>query len=473
MYFQHVYDKSLAQASYFIGCQKEGVAIVIDAKRDIDTYLEIAQQNKMKITHIAETHIHADFLTGSRELAKVTGAELYLSDEGGEGWLYEFPHVGLKDGDSFMVGNLKFDIMHTPGHTPESISFLLTDTPASPEPVMLFTGDFVFVGDVGRPDLLEKAAGFEGTKEIGAKEMYKSVKRFSALPDHLQVWPGHGAGSACGKALGAVPSSTVGYEKIRNWAFQYEKDENGFVKYLLEDQPEPPKYFAMMKKLNKVDRPLLTEVPKLKHLSKEEFKASYDKGVKIIDTRLKTAFADGFIPGTINIQGNNAFGTWCGWFISYDEPFILIADESKHDDLVRKLMRIGLDNVYGFVPDVKVWEDLGNKLEKANLVNIDELKKIVEKNDTQIIDMRGASEYKAGHINGADNVFIGTLEKNLEMIDKNKPVVIHCQSGDRSSIGYSLLVKHGFTQVGSYLGGIAEWVNTGNPVVSEETMAIA
>ena len=209
MFFQHIYDKSLAQASYFIGCQKAGVAAVIDAKRDVDTYLEIAQQNNMKITHILETHIHADFLAGSRELAALTGAEMYLSAEGGPDWQYEFPHVDIKNGDIIKLGNLKIEVIHTPGHTPESISFLLTDIPSSTEPVMLFTGDFVFVGDIGRPDLLEKAAGMKGTQDIGAKQMYQSITKFDALPDYIQVWPGHGAGSACGKALGAVPSITI------------------------------------------------------------------------------------------------------------------------------------------------------------------------------------------------------------------------------------------------------------------------
>ncbi len=264
MYFQHVYDKSLAQASYFIGCQKAGVAAVIDPKRDVDTYLDIAKQNNMKITHIFETHIHADFLSGSRELAALTGAEMYLSAEGGKGWEYEFTHKGVKDKDVIKLGNLLFEVLHTPGHTPESISLLLTDTPASMEPVMLFTGDFVFVGDVGRPDLLEKAAGVVGTADAGAVAMYKSIQKFNALSDFIQVWPGHGAGSACGKSLGSVPSTTVGYEKARNWAFQYSNNEKGFVKYLLTDQPEPPKYFAKMKSLNKIERPLLTSVPKLK-----------------------------------------------------------------------------------------------------------------------------------------------------------------------------------------------------------------
>ena len=229
MFFQHIYDKSLAQASYFIGCQKAGVAAVIDAKRDVDTYLEIAQANNMKITHIFETHIHADFLAGSRELAALTGADLYLSNEGGPGWEYEFKNIGLKDGQKVQLGNLTFEVLHTPGHTPESISFLLTDNPASKEPVMLFTGDFVFVGDIGRPDLLEKAAGISGTADAGAHQMFKSINKFNALADYIQVWPGHGAGSACGKALGSVPSTTVGYEKARNWAFQYADNEKGFI----------------------------------------------------------------------------------------------------------------------------------------------------------------------------------------------------------------------------------------------------
>lgn len=467
MFFQHVYDKSLAQASYFLGCQKAGVALVIDPKRDVDTYLEIARQNNMTITHVAETHIHADFLSGARELAALTGAKLYLSDEGGPDWQYEFPHVGLKDGDVFMVGNLKIEVLHTPGHTPESISFLLTDTPASSEPVMFFTGDFVFVGDIGRPDLLEEAAGIKGTKDAGAKQMYHSIERFRNLPDFLQVWPGHGAGSACGKALGAVPSTTVGYEKVRNWALQYPNNEPGFVKYLLEDQPEPPKYFAMMKKLNKVDRPLLTAVPTLTKLSKEALQTAMNQGVKVIDTRLKAEFAEGFIPGSINIQGNNAFATWMGWLVSYDEPFILIAPEDKHDDLVRKLMRIGLDNFHDYLPDVSAWTELGHPLAKAEVIDLAEFQEMQNQPDVQVIDLRGASEYKAGHIAGAEHVFIGTLEKNLDKVSRTRPVVIHCQGGDRASIGYSLLVKHGYTQVKNYSGGINEWVNQGQPVVTE------
>lgn len=464
MFFQHIYDKTLAQASYFIGCQKAGVAAVIDPKRDVDTYLEVAKQNNMKITHILETHIHADFLTGSRELKALTGADLYLSDEGGPGWEYEFDHIGLKDGSSFMVGNLKIDVLHTPGHTPESISFLLTDTPASPEPVMFFTGDFVFVGDIGRPDLLEKAAGMTGTMDAGAHEMYKSIKKFSDLPDYIQVWPGHGAGSACGKALGAVPSTTVGYEKVRNWAFRFANDEKGFVNYLLEDQPEPPKYFAMMKKLNKVDRPLLTSVPKLKLLSNAEMTEAMSKGVKLIDARVKTEFAKGYIPGSINIQGNNSFATWAGWFLSYDEPFILLADESQLDDLTRKLMRIGLDNIMGYVASTDAYVQAGGKLDVANVIDIDTFKKVMEEPNVQVVDLRGAAEFKAGHVKNADHVFIGTLLKNLDKVSKDKKVVIHCQGGDRSTIGYSLLAREGYNNVLNYSASMNEWIALGNPV---------
>lgn len=473
MFFQHVYDKTLAQASYVIGCQKAGVAMVIDPKRDVDTYLKIAEDNKMKITHVAETHIHADFLSGARELQALTGAELYLSDEGGEGWQYEFPHVGLKDGSTFNVGNLKFEVVHTPGHTPESISFLLTDTPASSEPVMLFTGDFVFVGDIGRPDLLEEAAGIKGTKEAGAKEMYRSVERFRNLPDHLQVWPGHGAGSACGKALGAVPSSTVGYEKIRNWALQYEDNEQGFINFLLEDQPEPPRYFAMMKKLNKVARPLLTEVPTPNKLTKEEFQAAMDNGVKVIDTRNKLEFAAGYIPGTLNIQNNKSFPTWMGWFVAYDEPFILIAEDEEMDLLVRMLMRIGLDNLYGYVPNVEIWQELDHELATEEIITQDEFKEIQNEEDIQIVDLRGAAEYKAGHLENADHVFVGTLTENLDKISKDRKVVIHCQSGDRAAIGYSILAKNGFDNVVNYLGGYSDWVRNGNPVVAEQEPALA
>lgn len=455
MFFQQVYDKSLAQASFLIGCQAKGEAIVIDAQRDMDVYLKIAAQNNLKITHITETHIHADFLAGSRELAAVTGAQLYLSDEGGPDWQYQFDHVGLKHGDKIKVGNLTLEVLHTPGHTPESISFLLTDHPATSEPVMIFTGDFVFVGDVGRPDLLEKAAGLIGTQEKGAKQMYESIQRFAALPTFVQVWPGHGAGSACGKALGAVPSSTVGYEKIRNWAFQYQNDEKGFVDYLLAGQPEPPKYFAIMKHLNKVNRPLMVEIPQHQELSAAQFLQAYNDGIRIIDTRNKADFAKGFIPGSINIQHNNSLSTWAGWVLNYQEQFIIVANATEMEEITRKLMRIGLDNIYGFVSDVAT---LNIELQIADVIDLETFKTYLGKDDVQIVDVRGLSEYNDGHIEGAEHIFVGSLQDNLDKISRDKQVVIHCQSGDRSAIAYSLLRRNGFDTIKNYSGGMKEWV---------------
>lgn len=455
MFFQHVYDKSLAQGSYVIGCQATGETIVIDPQRDIDVYLQIAQQNNLRITHITETHIHADFLSGSRELAAVTGAVLSLSDEGGEDWQYQFPHRGLKDGEVLKVGNLSLEVMHVPGHTPESISFLLTDHPASEKPVMIFTGDFIFVGDVGRPDLLEKAAAISGTKEEGAKDMFQSLEKFARLPEYIQVWPAHGAGSACGKALGAVASSTVGYEKIRNWALQYKNNEAGFVDELLRNQPEPPKYFAMMKHLNKVNRTLLVEVPKHPKLSKEEFLSAYKNGIKIIDTRPKTEFGKGYIPGSINIQDNNSFSTWCGWVLNYQEQFMLVADDDQMEELTRKLMRIGLDNAYGYISDI---DNLGIELQQSEIISIDEFKTYVGKEDVQIVDVRGASEFETAHIKGAINIFVGTLEDNLDKISKDKLIVVHCQSGTRSTIACSILAKNGFQNIKDYSGGMKEWM---------------
>lgn len=455
MFFQHVYDKSLAQASYLIGCQAKGEAIVIDAQRDMDVYLKIAAQNNLKIKHITETHIHADFLTGSRELAMVTGAQLYLSDEGGEDWQYQFEHNGLKHGNKIKVGNLSLEVLHTPGHTPESISFLLTDHAATNDPVMIFTGDFVFVGDIGRPDLLEKAAGIKGSQTKGAKQMYQSVQRFAQLPLFVQVWPGHGAGSACGKALGSVPSSTVGYEKIRNWAFQYENNEKGFIDYLLTEQPEPPKYFATMKHLNKVNRQLLVEIPKHQQLSKAQFLQAYYDGIKVIDTRNKVEFAKGFIPGSINIQHNNSLSTWAGWILNHQEQFIIIAEAFEMEEITRKLMRIGLDNIYGYIPEPI---NLDIKLHTADIIDTEAFIAYTGREDVQIVDVRGIAEYNAAHIEGAHHIFAGTLHNNLDKIDRSKQVIIHCQSGDRATIAYSILRKNGFDNVKNYSGGMKQWL---------------
>lgn len=469
MFFKQIYEPGLAHASYMIGCQKTGECLVIDAKRDIDTYLEIAKQERLRITHLTETHIHADFLAGTRELASVTGAPMLLSDEGGSEWQYDFAHQGLRDGDTFMVGNIKVEVMHTPGHTPEHISLLVTDTPAiADQPIMIFTGDFVFVGDVGRPDLLEKAAGYRGTMEVGARQMWQSLKKFKALPDHIQVHPAHGAGSACGKALGAIPSSTVGYEKLVNWALRH-TNENAFIDDLLSGQPEPPTYFAMMKKLNKIERAILPDVPKQRYLSVGEFEALRQQGTLIIDARSNAAFAVGHVPGSINIQNSKAFSTWAGWMIDYDKPFVLVAANDEMEDITRKLMRIGLDNVAGFVADVTQWQQAGHALQKLHLIELEELTQAYKDPSYHVLDVRGYSEYANGHIPGASHIHVGYLRQHLDELPRDKKLVVSCQTGFRSSIASSYLVREGFTNVISFPKSFAGWQASGAPVESGVT----
>lgn len=458
MFFKRVYEKGLAQASYIIGCQATKEAIVIDPKRDADTYLKIAEDENLKITHVTETHIHADFLSGSRELAAATGAEIYLSDEGGDDWQYKYVHIGLKDGDKLNVGNLTFEIIHTPGHTPEHISFLLTDNPSSSSPVMIFTGDFVFVGDVGRPDLLEKAAGIQGTMIESAKQMYQSLKKFKSFPDHIQVWPGHGAGSACGKALGAVPNSTVGYEKLSNWALKFD-DEDLFVKTLLEGQPEPPKYFATMKKLNKAGPQILGELPHPARLSLNRFDDAVKKGYTIIDTRDKLSFAGGHLPGSINIQDNSSFSTWAGWLLNYNSPFLLVAPDNRIEVLTKALIRIGLDDIVGYINDMDKLVNNGYENETVKQINPDELQNQLD--EVQVVDVRSYTEFDASHIPGAINFHGGYLADNIDRISREKKVVINCESGDRSSIAASLLLKNGFTNVYNLTCGIKGWIEAG------------
>lgn len=461
-FFERVYDETLSQASFVIGDLKTREAIVIDPKRDIDTYLEIAKANNLTITKVAETHIHADFLSGSPELSAVTGAGLFLSDEGGTDWQYEFPHTGLKDGSIIPIGQVELKVMHTPGHTPESITFLVRDTKVAATPQRAITGDFIFVGDVGRPDLLEKAAGQVGSQELGAKQLYASIQKFSRLPDDLEIWAGHGAGSFCGKSLSTIPHSTLKEEKQNSKAFQFKNDENGFIKYILNGQPTPPKYFAVMKQLNKVKRPLLTQVPLHPKLNTMASQKAVDNKLLFIDTRTKNEVAKGHIPGSLHIENGKSFSTWVGSLVDYQQQIVLITDENNIEDLTRKLMRIGMDNIHGFVTSL---DKMNVTLEKSDIVSIGELKKHLNEKDAQIIDVRTESEYHGGHIKDVENIVLTSLEKNLDKISRNQPVIVHCQSGARAAMAYSILKRNGFKNLKIYSGGINEWTRQENELV--------
>jgi len=451
LFLERIFDESLAQTSYVIGSTKTREAIVIDPKRDIDTYLKIAKDNQLKIIKVAETHIHADYLSGAPELAVASKAELLLSGETDPHWKYEIPHKGLKAGDKIIMGNIVLQVMHTPGHTPESLTFLLTDLTVSVKPQKAFTGDFVFVGDVGRPDLLDKVAGQVGSDQIGAKQLFASIQRFSMLPDDLEIYPGHGAGSFCGKSLSDVPSSTLRQEKLSNKAFHFEHDEQGFVHYILDGQPVPPKYFATMKNWNRMPRPLLVQVPKHPILTPAEFLIAQENGLIIVDTRQVNNVAQGNIPSTLHIEGNNSFSTFMGWLLDYSNQIVMIADEDVIDELTRKLMRIGMDNIYGFVTDINA---LGIHLEQTELLDKQTFKPYLNNKNTQIIDVRSASEFVLGHIETAKNIPLADLEKNLNKVSKEKQVIVHCKSGTRAAMAYSILKRNGFTNVKTYSGDL-------------------
>lgn len=475
MLFKQIYEEGLAQASYLIGCQASGEALVVDPKRDIDIYLEEAQKSGLRIVAITETHIHADYLSGARELAQATGATLYLSDEGDQNWKYGglegFEYVLLRDGDEIRLGNVRVKAVHTPGHTPEHLSFLVTDGAAAGEPGFLLTGDFVFVGDIGRPDLLEEAAGIAGTAEPGARRMFRSLKeKLLSLPDYVQVWPGHGAGSACGKALGAVPSSTVGYERRFAWWADYlvKGDEEGFVKALLSGQPEAPSYFAVMKRLNRDGMTILGDLPQAHRLTPEQFRQILQDGALLVDTRDKFAFAGGHIPRSINLPGGKNFSTWAGWLLPYERPLVLLAGPEQIEDLVRKLVRIGLDRVAGYIPSLEGYAE--GELETVPQLTAAEVKARWERGEVTILDVRGADEYKAGHIPGAINIHAGRVMKNLNRIPKDQPVVLHCLAGDRSSTAISALLAAGYRNVINLTGGLKAWQEHGFPLEKGEAL---
>jgi len=476
MLLKRFYDTKLAQASYLIGCAATGEAIIVDPNRDVEQYIRAASDEGVKISHVTETHIHADFVSGSRELAQRTGAELLLSDEGDSEWKYAFAEAAgaqlLHDGDTFMVGNLKFDVLHTPGHTPEHLSFLVTDTPATDKPMGAITGDFVFVGDVGRPDLLEKAAHVAGTMEASARTLFRSLQKFKRLPDYLQIWPGHGAGSACGKALGAVPSSTLGYEKIANWGLG-EADEDEFVQLVLAGQPEPPKYFAEMKRINKEGPRILGGFRRPELRPPAAVDALLRKREIIVDTRPAPDFASGHIPGTINIPLNKSFNTWAGWLLPFDRDFYLIVDAACPrciDEAVRDLAMIGLDRVAGyFATDVtEAWAASGGELAIVPQISASELASRIEKRDVAVVDVRGRSEWEAGHLPGVPNIPVGYLTHHLGDIPTSRPVVVHCQSGARSAIAASVLLASGRTNVINLAGGYADWQKHNLPVEREK-----
>ncbi len=452
MLLKTFYDRALAQASYMIGCQETGEALIIDPARDITPYLQAAEAENMRIVQVTETHIHADFVSGVREVAAQTGARMFLSGMGGEHWQYAIADANttlLYDGDVWMVGNVRIEVIHTPGHTPEHLIFAITDTVNAAVPLALITGDCLFVGDMGRPDLLETTES-----EIGARGQFQNAQMLKTLPDYLQILPGHGAGSACGKALDAVPSSTLGYEKLVNPALQID-DENSFVEWLLSDQPPAPRYFAQMKRINKAGAPLLSTLHQPERMERFLLNDVLRSNALVIDARRRNLH----VACALHIQPTDSFSTYAGWFVDYAHPVHLIAASEQVDDLVGKLRAIGVDHIAGyFLPD-----EIDMHSKPLPAISVDDAAERLRKG-ALLLDVREASEYQQERISGAVNIPYHDLPLHFDDLPTDQPIVIYCTSGTRSQIAASLLERHNFTHFAHIEGGIDAWKAAGRPV---------
>lgn len=460
MLIERIYDDDLAQASYLIGCERAREAIVVDPRRDIAVYQSVASAQGMKIVAVTETHIHADFLSGTRELAVATGATIYLSGEGGPDWEYQFDGERLYDGGKVTIGSVTLQALHTPGHTPEHLSFLVTDRAFSDQPGYLFSGDFVFSGDVGRPDLLEetgevKAGGTHaaGTDVVGARQMFASLRdKFLTLPDYIQVHPGHGAGSACGKAIGSVPSSTVGYERLYAWWGRYldNNDEEGFVKELLEGQPDAPTYFGRMKTQNLQGPAILGQRTPLKELDAEAVaKQLAADAVTFVDTRHHAKVHEGTVAAALNIPAGKNLAGYAAWAIDPERdprPLVLLANGSAQAAEMRDhLVRVGIDSIAGYVTTLEALP-----LSTPRLIRPEDLPALTT---AMLLDVRTKSEHADGHIPGSKHLHGGRVLWNLDQLPRDGTIVAYCRSGARSSLAASILRREGYDVVeleGSY-----------------------
>jgi hydroxyacylglutathione hydrolase len=468
MFLRQISDSSLAQNAYLIGCQRTGEAIVVDPERDIDRYLKLAAENGFRITAVADTHIHADYLTGARELMEHHGVIGYFSAEGGPDWQVEWaagkPQTRLlRDGDTFRVGNIEFKALLTPGHTPEHMSYLITDIGGgATEPIGLLSGDFIFVGDVGRPDLLESAAGSIGVMEPSARALYASLRATAGLSDHLQILPAHGAGSACGKALGAVPTSVMGYERRFNGALReaLEGGEDAFVSEILSGQPEPPLYFARMKRDNKIGPALLPggKLPAPRRLKVDELAALVnEQRHAILDLRADRAgFMKQHVRGSLfaPIAGGK-LPMVAGSYVDENAPIVLLVnDATEVEEAVRQLVRIGLDRVEAYLPVCEAM-NVAEVVVAQEVISTRELADaLAARPDAAVLDVRGGPEFAASHVAGATQIAYTRLGARLDEVPAGKPLYVHCGSGLRAAFATAYLAGQGREVV--YVNGAFE-----------------
>ena len=460
MYFKQFYLGCLAHASYLIA--SEGEAAVVDPQRDVDQYIEEAAAHDLKIKYIIETHLHADFVSGHRELAARTGADIVFGEKAGA----TIPHHSVTDGDELTIGNVTLRIMETPGHTPESICMLVIDTAVSDQPQKVLTGDTLFIGDVGRPDL---AGGKGYTPQMMAGMMYDSLhQKLLKLDDAVEVYPAHGAGSMCGKNLSNETSSTIGAQRKLNYALQpMAKDD--FVTMMTADLPEAPAYFSKDAEINRAGAQALNRLPRPAALSPLEVCARVTQTCVILDVRSAAEFGAGHLPGSLNIGLGGQFAIWAGSLIPLSAPILIVADsEDQVDEAVIRLARVGIENVNGFLSGgILAWAWAGFEVATVPQITVDILHDLIQTGaEMQIVDVRRPPEYQSGHVPNAITAPLSSLKErapNLGLNPTNRIAVI-CAGGYRSSAATSILRRLGFSNLMNVSGGTSAWINAGYPV---------
>ncbi|MBL4702629.1 MAG: MBL fold metallo-hydrolase [Phycisphaeraceae bacterium] len=462
MFFHQEFIPGLAIASYVIGDDKTKEVAIIDPTRDIDRYIDLAKRQGFRIRHVFETHVHADFVSGSAEFKDRLGEEvkIHVSGMGGAEWTPPYADHVVKDGEKIHMGDICFEAVHTPGHTLEHMSWALYDKSRSEDtPWVLFTGDFLFVGDVGRPDLLGK----EAMQALG-KQLYSSVfERLPKFEDFIEIFPGHGEGSLCGKAIGSRRSSTLGYERKFNVSLK-EDNEQPWIDNLLSRMPIAPPYFARMKKVNSgMPKILGTNLPGQRRFTAKEVYAHACEDCLIVDVRSKEAFAGAHIPGSINIPLGANLPVWAGWVLPYDTPTLIVLDNPDDmKEVVTHLIRVGFDEIQGYLEDgIESWENHGYDTSTLKTISVKTLSTLLD-DKPFILDVRTEREWNSGHIKGAHHIHGGLLQDRIDEVPKDRPVVVVCGSGYRGSIAASFLKRAGYEDVSNLLGGMSAWKAAGN-----------
>ena len=459
MILETVQTDGIAELSYLIGDDKTGVAAVIDPRADVDIYIELARKRKVSITHIFETHIHADLVSGSLELAdRVKAATIYVSEEGKA--RYKFDHKAIKDGDTFEFGDLVLTARHTPGHTPEHMSYEAAEKKRAPKSWGVFTGDSLFVNSAGRPDLM----GDDQAEKLAEALFDTLYDYYLKLDDDVIIYPTHGHGSPCGASIGDRLTSTIGYERKFNPFLQI-PDKNEFKEYALSTAPPEPTYYKRMKKLNAQGPEVIGHLPFVPGLPPKAFETAMKRsGVVLIDTRSMLAFGGGHIPGALNIAGHPELSIWAGWLLDPDQPILLVLESDQEvEKVVPFFLRTGFTKFAGYlVGGMKAWDNAGMQIIEVGQMTVHEVKK--RASELQIVDVRSPEEWEKGHIPAATHIFLPELEKRARELEKKKPVAIYCDSGYRASLGTSILQKQGFVEVHNVPGSWQAWRNANYPI---------